>query len=463
MNGFDLGNRLHRSIKMALDTGEAKTLDDAERIFGGYRLTLEVGHEVAVSSTLQAAVLTAVNTASRCFLGGVKVTGTLDVPLLVRWRTCSTLEEAVANLGGQVSKLPEPGAPLLVFGQSDRVHMLAGEFAVRVTFDGWVGAVTPLKGGRRLTEAHEFIPSGVLAGALGVAEAFQHVRGGNSMIGRRDVGLSLWRPGEDPWSERAAAIPSVDILPSMLWLIGLGHLGQAFLWTLGLLPYARPEDVLLVLQDFDILAESNLSTSPLTFTRLIGQRKTRAMALWCEERGFRTVICERRFRADFMVSADEPKLALCGVDNALARADLEDVGFERVIEAGLEAGPTEYLAFQVHTFPGPQRARERWGKAEGNLDKPSASNALVQQPGYQALAADGLDACGLVTLANRTVGASFVGAAVSAIVISEVLRSLLGEAPHGLIDGSFRSLSNLTAIVSTSDGGMPNLGYSVAA
>ena len=82
---------------------------------------------------------------------------------------------------------------------------------------GWVGAVTPLKGDRRLPESHEFIPSGVLAGALAVAEAFQHVRGGNAMIGRRDVGLSLWRPGEDPWSERAADGPLVDILPSMLW------------------------------------------------------------------------------------------------------------------------------------------------------------------------------------------------------------------------------------------------------
>ena len=135
-------------------------------------------------------------------------------------------------------------------------------------------------------------------------------------------------------------------------LIGLGHLGQAFLWTLGLLPYGSPGEVNLVLQDYDELVEANESTSLLTTRKHLGERKTRAMALWCESRGFRTSIMERRFAGDFRVREAEPRVALCGVDNALARADLEDVGFGRVIEAGLGAGTQEYLAFQVHTFPG---------------------------------------------------------------------------------------------------------------
>jgi len=36
-----------------------------------------------------------------------------------------------------------------------------------------------------------------------------------------------------------------------LWLIGLGHLGQAYLRALGLLPFARPQDLSLILQDID--------------------------------------------------------------------------------------------------------------------------------------------------------------------------------------------------------------------
>jgi hypothetical protein len=32
-------------------------------------------------------------------------------------------------------------------------------------------------------------------------------------------------------------------LPAGLWLVGLGNLGQAYLWSLTLLPYAHPDEV----------------------------------------------------------------------------------------------------------------------------------------------------------------------------------------------------------------------------
>ena len=76
-------------------------------------------------------------------------------------------------------------------------------------------------------------------------------------------------------------------------------------------------------------------------------KKTRAMAHWCEERGFQTELVERQFGANMRVDNDEPHVALCGVDNALARAALEDVGFRRVVEAGLGKGLHEYLAYQI--------------------------------------------------------------------------------------------------------------------
>jgi hypothetical protein len=109
-----------------------------------------------------------------------------------------------------------------------------------------------------------------------VSEAFQHVRGGQPEAGRRATGLSLWRPGQDiSWLD-AEDGPSVSSLPARLWLIGLGHLGQAILWTLGMLPFAKPREVDLVLHDFDLLSEANDSTSPLTHIGLVGQKKTRA-------------------------------------------------------------------------------------------------------------------------------------------------------------------------------------------
>lgn len=441
----DLHETLSRTVKMAMDTGEAVTVEEAKEIFIGYRLALEIGHCVATSPTLQAIVLTVVNTARRCFLGGVLVAGDVDVRLLVPWRRCRTLSEAVHNLQGVMVPKSQltPGIPRIVVGCDDPVEI--SEFAVRPTFNGWAGGVTPLSGGFRLPEEMEFTPAGVLAGALAVSEAFQYVRGGNPLAGRRDVGLSLWRPGRDSsWLNSCAWGPAVDLLPSRMWLIGLGHLGQAFLWTLGFLPYAHPEEVLMVLQDFDLLSEANDSTSPLTFGPIMREKKTRAMARWCEERGFSTAIHERRFAANFRVSGDEPRVAVCGVDNSTARADLEKTGFARVIEAGLGMGEKEYLAFQVHTFPGPQKAHERWGGRE-RLDEPDTRS----KPAYSALAREGMDDCGLTTLAGRSVGASFVGVTVSTLVVAELLRMTQGGVAHAVIDGTLRSPDRREVIINS--------------
>ena len=459
MRQENLGDELHRAVKLVLDSGEAATLEEAIALFKGYRLTVGVGPDVAFSPSLQTALLTVVNTARRCFLGGVEATGDLDADLLVPWRACRTLGDAVTDLGGVVVASPARAIPYIRVGDGIAEVDDRG-FAVQATFDGWSAGAAPLSSGVRLPESQECTPAGVLAGALAVSEAFQFVRGGNAAAGRRVVGMSLWRPEpEVSWLSADAVGPELELLPSRLWLIGLGHLGQGYLWTLGFLPYADAGEVELVLQDFDTLVSANDSTSPLTRSAVIGQKKTRAMAEWCEARGFRTVITERRFASDFRVAADEPRVALCGVDNPLARAALEDVGFDQVVEAGLGAGTTEYLAFQVHTFPGPQTARSRWGG--GTVVQPSEE--LLQKPAYAALASEGVDECGLASLAGRTVGASFVGTAVATVALAEIMRLLVDGPRYSLVDASLRSIALRTALAEPPGSVQFNPGYSRAA
>jgi hypothetical protein len=435
-------DRLHRAIKLALDSGEVGSLEEAIALFEGYRLVVDVGADVARSPSLQAAVLTAVNTGRRCFLGGVEVVGALDRELRIPWNELSTLGAAVVDLGGIPVEAVDPGRPRVTIGDGT-LEPSPGNFAIRATFNGWNGGITPLAGGVRLAEEQECTPAGVLVGSLAVAEAFQFVRGDTVDAGTRDVGLSLWRPEPEIDWQTADPGPCAERLPSKLWLIGLGHLGQAYLWTLGFLPYAIPNEVELVLQDFDTLVEANDSTSPLTYGSILGQKKTRAMAVWCERRGFRTTIYERPFGPTFQVSPSEPLLALCGVDNALARAALEDVGFARVIEAGLGRGTHEYLAFQTHTFPSRRSARSKGGGISTETD----STWILAQPAYRDLSEKGMDVCGLTTLAERSVGASFVGTAVSALVIAESIRIALGEHTYAVIDGSLRHLDHRRAVV----------------
>ena len=371
-------------------------------------------------------------------LGGVEVEGIAGMPLLLPLRPYRTLEEAVSGLGGKVVRAASRDVPLVVVGDGREDADRA--FAVRTTFDGWAGGIVPVRAqGLRLAERQEFILSGVLSGAVAVAEAFQHLRGGNPAAGRRNVGLSLWRPEAD-WREPQTVGPVITRLPSALWLIGIGNVGQAYMWALGLLPYENPNEVQLVLQDYDMLAPSNDSTSLLTQPTVIGARKTRAIADWAEKRGFRTAIIERRFASDFRVGADDPAVALCGVDNALARSALEDAGFSRVIEAGLGYGIRDYLGFRTHVFPGSRRAHDIWRTEE------SGREVRTDLPAYQALEATGADQCGLTKLAGRTVGAPFVGAVAAAVVVGELLRMVNGGHAYELIDGHLRNLDHRTVV-----------------
>jgi len=138
----DINDKLHRLVKLAMDTGEAESLEEAQRLFMGYRLGVSVGEEVGHSPTLQAALLTIVNSARRALLGGIEVEGVTGMNLLVPVPCYRSLEEAVAGLGGRIVRSLESDAPLVVVGNANPA--IRNRFAVRVTFEGWSGVRTRL-------------------------------------------------------------------------------------------------------------------------------------------------------------------------------------------------------------------------------------------------------------------------------------------------------------------------------
>lgn len=431
----ELGDSLNRTLKLAIDDGDASSIEEAQRLFESYRLRVRVGDNIATSATRQAMLLTVVNTAQRCFLGGVEVEIQTDTPLLVFQRGCETVSQALKEMGSDiVPQLSVTSGPLLLIGDCPDV---SGDGVLRLSFDGWCAAVAPPED-KQLPENQELTLSGVLAGALGVSEAFQFVRGKNIEAARRPVALSLWKPELGVFQEEARG-PEIRYLPASAWLIGLGHLGQAYLWTMSMLPYADPAKLQLVLQDTDVLQQSNLSTSILTTTSNLGAWKTRAMAAWCADRGFISRIHERHFSDDFKVQATEPKIALCGVDNPQARACLEDVGFDEVIEVGLGSQGEDYLGFRLHGFASNVKnrsAREIWGDMSA---KPIEYDKRLENASYRDLAKRGLDVCGLTTLAGRAVGASFVGTVASTFCIAELIRLTIGAHRYGLLELSLRN------------------------
>lgn len=417
---------LHRLVKHAIDSGAAASIAEAEALFGGYRLAVEIDASATHDPVQQAALLTTIALGRRVFLGGVAVSGALDAPLVLSMPLGRTLADAVVALGGSLERRAEE-SPTIIIGGGPGARR--DGFCVRTAASGWRGGILPIHSDLQPATAAPVPLSGMLSSALAVNEAYLHVSGGMPAAGRRIVGFSLWRPGLDvDWLEADASEPSLTYLPSRLWLIGLGHLGQAYLWGLGLLPYRDPAELALVLQDVDFITASTESTSILSDSDMVGHKKTRAMAAWAERRGFTTSVQERLFAADFKRQPDEPAIALCGLDNAAGRRALDQVGFDLVVEAGLGRGHRDFRTMRLHLLPGRRPAAEMWKAAAGG-------EKVEARPAYAKLFAEGvLDRCGMTLLAGKAVGAPFVGAVAACLALSEVLRLLHAGALHGLID-----------------------------
>lgn len=404
----------------------AASVAEAEALFAGYRIALRIEDKDAGDANHQAALLTAVVLSRRVFLGGVTVAAIPDVPLQTPLPFGATLGEAVIALGAGIGH-ERAGDPIIAIGGPPRQRQ--GDFDIRALFAGWRAGIEPAHLDASFAPGPVMPLAPMLAAALAVNEAFLFASGDMATAGRRSVGLSPWSPSpETDWLDAAHDEPVVALLPSRLWLIGLGHLGQAYLWALGLLPYADPGKLSLVLQDIDIITPSTESTSILSNATLIGRKKTRAMAQWAEGRGFSTAIHERKFDAGFRRRDEEPSVALCGVDNALGRQALDQAGFDFVVEAGLGRGYRDFRALRLHTLPASRSAAKIWHRRDDD-------EKVDGRPAGKLLLKSGeLDICGVTLLAGKAVGAPFVGAVAASLVIAEVLRLLHGGPLHQLID-----------------------------
>jgi hypothetical protein len=442
---------VHRLVKEALDSGAAASLAEAETMFRGFDLRFSIGETEAHDPYHQVALLTGVALARRVFLGGVTVSGALANPLAIPLPLGATLADAVTALGG-VTRDQDMGSPLVTVGGGPRSRSQG--FHIRTVHAGWRGGIVPAHTETGPTEGPPMPLSPMLAAALAVNEAFFFARTGNTAAGRRPLGLSLWNPSSQvDWLTETAGEPELRYLPARLWLIGLGHLGQAYLWGLGLLPYADPDGLTLVLQDVDVITPSSESTSILTTPAQIGRKKTRALAAWAERRGFTTAIYERLFDGNFTRQADEPSIALCGLDNGLGRRALDRVGFDFVVEAGLGRGYRDFRTMRLHTLPAPRSAAEIW-----KVDDPGEN--VEERLAYQNMLKDGsLDRCGITLLAGKAVGAPFVGAVASCLVLSEVLRLLHGGPIYQVIDVNLQSIEHRSTVPHDYDFRRLNPGY----
>jgi hypothetical protein len=386
-----------------------------------HAVTLSCGDDVASSYTLQLAVLTAATIAIRCFPGAVHAALSprlADAPLLIWPWLKLTFGQAVQRILGPAASQREGTTPLrlLVFGNG-----LVTRGALRVTFDGWVAKVGPVEQVGRLQEREYFSGAGVLAAALALSEVFLSFAEVSLHATRRPVGLSLWRPDLNIDDPEAVGIP-VEFIPRNVWILGLGHLGNAYLWALATLPYTDPRSAEFALLDFDRVVKDNIETGVLFSNTFIDRFKAHACDRWLADHGFhQTRLVERRFDAKFELQEEEPRLAFCGFDTNPARRDL-DRKFPRVLESGLGGTLNNYDTISFHSLPNPRTPNELWPdlsdvereKVEVEQERAAAANA-----GYQKLR---IDICGRRELAGKSVAVPFVGLTAASIVLAEAVR-----------------------------------------
>ena len=390
-----------------------------------FTIAICCGDDLERSYTLQLAALTAASLAARCFPRAVRIvlSAKLQGARLLVWPSLSlTIRDAFTQLLGApaiVTTVPTRSSAI-VLGDAP-----AAPKALRITFDGWIAKVGPADRTERLQERQYCSVAGVLGAAIAVSEAFLSFAEICIAAGRRVVALSLWRPDADPSDPAALGVP-VEYLPGSLWLLGLGHLGNAYLWVLASLPYADPKTALFYLNDYDRVERDNLETGVLFRAEDVPGLKTRVCNAWLEARGFRTRIIERPFDQHFRCRkedpAKEPQMALCGFDSNPVRRDLATADFLRVIESGLGNSASNFDTLSMHTLPNPRPADKLWPDLpKEELEKRAKEQERLarENPAYAGL---GTDECGRYELAGKSIAVPFVGATAASFVIAEALR-----------------------------------------
>lgn len=373
----------------------------------------------------QAALLTFAQCAVRMFRGGVFLGCKMDQEVIIGNRKGIPLYRVLMDLGCRSEIAPDHAICAHVGIDPGGINC-----SLRCWADGWSGVTSPRDAVDVVTEGNEL--GGVIAGAMAVSELFRSQVLGDVRAGKRMQSVSALYPQQEAKVEPPHI--TMDYLPSSLWLLGLGNLGQASLWILSLLPYSDPSKVNLLLQDTDVSGPENLDIQILTTHAWVGLKKVRAAAMFAENRGFKTVISERQFTETTYRTEFEPGLLLCGVDNLEARraAARLGAGFELVIDAGLGGSATEIFDIRIHSFPGARTPTEAW-------PTPQAPREQQLPISLQSLIEEGrLDICGALTIAGTSMGVPSTAVVAAAIQIGQACRAIATSEYCDLVDLSLR-------------------------
>ena len=399
--------RRSRITKALTDGAHVGSFEEAEARLNAVRVAVFLNAKQMNTRAGQAATLTALATAKKCF-GRVTLVIEGDSALLSTLPLGTTLRHAAHALGAQIEQhLPEETTHCICIGEEYGIC-----WTVHCWWDRWLAGTRAAdskgNGDSRVALA------GVFSAALAIREVFACVVA-NRTLRPRDATVDLW----EPWTSADPGLtgPSKFDVPDRLWFLGLGHLGQAFVWSLCLLGVSGGS---AVAQDDQTIGAENEATSLLVLPDDLPAKKTRFAARWLESCGWHTDIIERRHHGDIAVREEDPPYLLCGLDRLQPRLTMAEHGFEYMIDAGLGHGANDFEGIQIRTIAKGQSINGLWDEtALAHHGIPQAQ--LVENDAYAELESR-IGSCGIVSFAEASTAVPFVGAATGALVITQAIR-----------------------------------------
>ena len=401
-----------RVTKALTDGGRAGSFEEAEARLNAVRVEVVLGPDQIVTAAGQAAALTAVATARKCF-GRVTLVLANDARLLAALPIGDTVRAAAQRLGAltdtQASKL---ATHTICIGDVPE----APNWGVRCWWDRWLTGTRVFSDDLAGDSRHPI--AGIFAGAVAVRQIFACVLAERD-IRPRDTTISLWTPWEPAKMDEIG--PERFDIPDKLWLLGLGHLGQAFVWTLCFL-HAEGQR-LVVLQDDQTIGEENEATSLLVLPgdEELGEKKVRIADAWLRQAGWDTSLIERRHVGDIALFEDDPPVLLAGLDRLKPRLVLARHGFPYMIDAGIGHGPGDFEGIQIRTIVNGEPPEGLWSEPAKAAETEDGTKGLLDRPAYRELEQH-VGECGKVSFAEASVAVPFVGAATGAIVVGQAIR-----------------------------------------
>ncbi len=411
--------------KFGIEGSLNDALSKAEKVLEGMTLTIILGDEILNNINLQSGLSGVINSAKRAFKGGIQIVnaesyGNLKLPGYIN----STLRDLIND--GTVSSIDFTAvkSPTICIGCTSYKK---GQIELKA--NSWQGGIVPFGHEAQLSKSGNFVLAGNFAAGMAVAYCFMHEIGILREL-NQPIGLSLWRP-DLFWLDEKAIGPDIHYLPDKYWLVGLGHLGQAFQWVMTQFP--KRESVEVTLQDFDRIDEANYSAGLISEKSLAGQKKTRVSSVFLEAHGYQTRIIERAFDKTIQFSSEEdPAIVLCGVDNAKARREMDQEAFPMFIDSGLGGSLATFDSMSIQNFKFKKRTTDDFKEAQYETILGAVEKIEVE-----------IEKSGCGILSRKAISSSFIGLINASLVLSEVVRAFNSGMAFKAIDFSLRDPDDL--------------------